>query len=137
MSLHRFEPPVIPGWYFQIRHVVTDGEKLRKERIQEAIDKKFTKLAGWKRDEKAKTVLVLEQNDIQLSAPDIVAETYVPLAKARADRPDETYLVVSCMTPWHAWPILIGDKSYLELVRSGEAEFEEIDPDDLVELTKR
>jgi hypothetical protein len=128
---------MIPDYYFQIRHIVTNGEQLRKERIQDAIDKKFPKLAGWKRDEKATTVLVLEQNDIQLTAPDLVADAYVPLAKERADRPDETYLVVSCMTPWHVWPILIGDKSYVELVQSGEAEFEGIDPAGLVPLTKR
>jgi hypothetical protein len=33
-SLHRFEPPVIPGLHFQIRHTVTNGEELRRERIQ-------------------------------------------------------------------------------------------------------
>jgi hypothetical protein len=136
LSLHRFEPPVIPGRHFQIRHSVTNGEQLRKERIQDAIEKKFPKLAGWKRDHQAKTVLVLEQNDIQLTAPDLVAEAYVPLAKARDNRPDETYLVITCMTPWFAWPILIGDKSYLELVRSGEAKFEGIDPNELFSLTK-
>jgi hypothetical protein len=136
LSLHRFQPPVIPCLHFQIRHTITNGEELRKERIQDAIEKKFPKLAGWKRDHNAKTVLVLEQNDIQLTAPDLVADAYVPLAKTRADRPDETYLVVSCMTPWHAWPILIGDKAYLELVRSGEAEFEGIDPTELRSLTR-
>jgi hypothetical protein len=136
LSLHRFDPPVMPGRHFQIRHSVTNGAELRKERIKDAIDKKFPKLAGWKRDHQAKTVLVLEQNDIQLTAPDLVADAYVPLAKARDDRPDETYLVITCMTPWFAWPILIGDKSYLELVRSGETEFEGIDPNELVSLTK-
>lgn len=136
LSLHRFEPPVIPGLHFQIRHSVTNGEELRKERIQDAIEKKFPKLAGWKRDHKAKTVLVLEQNDIQLTAPDLVADAYVPLAKARGDRPDETYLVITCMTPWFVWPILLGDKSYLELVRSSEAEFEGIDPNELFSLTQ-
>ena len=136
LSLHRFQPPVIPDLHFQIRHTVTNGEELRKERIQDAIEKKFPKLAGWKRDHNAKTVLVLEQNDIQLTAPDLVADAYVPLAKTRADRPDETYLVVSCMTPWHAWPILMFDKAYLQLVRSGDAEFEGIDPTELISLTK-
>jgi hypothetical protein len=108
---------------------------LRKEPIQYSIEKKFPKLAGWKRDHKAKTVLVLEQNDIQLTAPDLVADAHVPLANARDDRPDETYLVITCMTPWFAWPILVGDKSYLELVRSGEAQFEGVDPDELFSLT--
>jgi histidyl-tRNA synthetase len=137
LSLRRFEPPPIPGRYFQIRHEVSNGEQLRTERIKAAVDKKFPKLAAWKRDKNAKTILVFEQNDIQLSAPDLVADAYVPLAKAREDRPDETYLVVTCMTPWHVCPILIGDKSYLELVRSDDAEYEEVDPNTLTSLTKR
>jgi hypothetical protein len=137
LSLHRFEPPPIPGVYFQIRHEVPNGERLRTERTKAAIDKKFPKLAAWKHAKKANTILVLEQNDIQLSAPDLVADAYVPLAKAREDRPDETYLVVTCMTPWLVCPILIGDKSYVELVRSDESEYEEVDPSTLTPLTKR
>lgn len=57
LSLYGFEPPVIPSLHFQIRHRVTNGEALRKEPIQYSIEKKFPKLAGWKRDHKAKTVL--------------------------------------------------------------------------------
>jgi hypothetical protein len=56
---------------------------------------------------------------------------------SREDRPDETYLVVSCMDPWHAWPILIGDKSYFDFAQSGNAEDWEIDPAGLVPLTQR
>jgi hypothetical protein len=41
-----------------------------------------------------KTILVLEQNDIQLTNEAIVTDTFVPLATARTDQPDETYLVV-------------------------------------------
>jgi hypothetical protein len=37
--------------------------------MKEAVDKKFPKLAAWKNTEKAKTILVLEQNDIQLTNP--------------------------------------------------------------------
>jgi hypothetical protein len=38
-------------------------------------------LAHWKTEENAKIVLVLEANDIQLTAPDLVADTFVPLVK--------------------------------------------------------
>jgi hypothetical protein len=65
-------------------------------------------------------------------------DTYLPLAKAREDRPDETYLVVSCLTPnWWVWPILIGDKSLFDIARSDEVDYLEFDPSKLVALTKR
>jgi len=41
------------------------------------------------------------------------------------------------MNPWHAWPILIGDKSYFDFAQSGDAEDWAIDPNALVPLTKR
>jgi hypothetical protein len=55
----------------------------------------------------------------------------------RADRPDETYLVVSCMDPWHAWPILIDDRSYFDFAQGGDARDWAIDPTQLVPLTQR
>jgi hypothetical protein len=138
LVLIRFEPPIVPGLHFQIRHGVENLEKQRTDRMQAAIDKKFPKLAAWKASDAAKTVLVLEQNDIQLTNASIVADTYVPLAKARSDRPDETYLVASCTSPnWWMWPILIGDRSYSDLARSDEPSYWEFDPSKLVALTKR
>jgi hypothetical protein len=136
VTLVRFEPPPIPV-YFQIRHEAKDIEKLRAKRIQKAIDDKFPKLAQWKADENAKTVLVLEANDVQLTAPDLVADTFVSLVKDRADRPDETYLVGTFMTPcWYVWPILIGDKTYDDFVRDDGPEHWAFDPAKLSTLTK-
>ena len=137
VSLWRFAPPVIPGYHFQIRHSVENIEQLRTERMKEAIDKKFPKLAAWKKIEKAKTVLVLEQNDIQLTNPSIVADTFLPLASPRRDRPDETYLVASCLSPWVAWPILIGEKSYFDFAQSDEVGMWKFDPATLDSLTTR
>lgn len=135
LTLERFEPTPIPKHYFKISHMVLDLDQLRKERISEAIERKCPKLAAWKRDENAKTVLVLECNDVQLSNPDVIASTFVPLAKERADRPDETYLVITCVEKWHLWPILIGDKTYDDLVAKGDVQIDEIDPRTLVSLT--
>jgi hypothetical protein len=138
LMLFRFEPPIVPGKYFQIRHTVENIEKLRTDRMQGAIDKKFPKLAAWKTNEGAKTILVLEQNDIQLTNPSIVADVYLPLAKAREDRPDETYLVASCMSPnWWMWPILIGDRTYYDYAQSDDPSYWEFEPSKLASLTKR
>jgi hypothetical protein len=101
-----------------------------------AVDKKFPKLAAWKKDN-ARSILVLEQNDIQLTNASIVADTYLPFAKARVDRPDETYLVASCMSPWWMWPILIDDRSYFDIARSGDTGYWEFEPSKLVALTQR
>jgi hypothetical protein len=136
LVLCRFEPPIIPGQRFQIRHTVDDIEKLRADRMQAAIDKKFPKLAAWKKDEGARSILVLEQNDIQLTNPSIVADNYVPLAMARGDRPDETYLVATCLGPkWWIWPILIDDRSYFDIAQSGETLYWEVDPSAFDDLT--
>ena len=137
VSLYRFEPALAPGHHFQLTHLVRNADQLRKDRIREAVERKFPKLAAWKRDESARTILVLEDNDIQLTNQSIVTETYLPLAMARDDRPDETYLVASCMSPWHAWPILIDNEFHFDFARTGNAQNWEIDPTILTPLTKR
>jgi hypothetical protein len=137
LSLIRFEPP-LGKQHFAIRHLVDNLKEKRQARIQKAIDDKFPKLFGWKEQEKAKSILVLEQNDMQLSSPGLIAETYIPLAKDRADRPDETYVLVAFPdSDWWLMPILIGDKTHDEIVRSGETSYWEFDPAKLQQLTNR
>jgi len=137
LGLCRFEPPIIPSQHFQIKHTVDNIAKLRRDRIKAAIDKKFPKLAAWKKNDRAKSILVLEQSDIQLTNTSIVADTYLPLAKAMTDPPDETYLVASCMSPnWWMWPILIGNRSYFDIARSDDVGYWEFDPNTLTALTK-
>jgi hypothetical protein len=137
VSLYRFAPALVPGHHFQLTHLVQNSEQLRKDRIRASVQKKFPKLAAWKRDHKARTILVLEDNDIQLTNQAIVTETFLPLALARSDRPDETYVVASCMDPWHAWPVLIDGTSYFDFAQSGDAQDWAIDPTKLSALTKR
>jgi len=71
---------------------------LRTDRIRRACDKKFPKLAVWKRMHGARTILVLEDNDVQLNNQVVVTETYLPLSRARPDPPDETYLLATAWT---------------------------------------
>jgi hypothetical protein len=138
VSLYRYEPPIVPGRHFEIRHIVAGGERARIDRINQAIVDKFPKLVAWKRHQGAKSIFVLESNDVQLTNPANVTETFVPQANARDDRPDETYLVMSCMNPWLAFPILIGDKTYFDLARENKAEvYWKIDNRALTPLTKR
>jgi hypothetical protein len=133
VTLIRHAQVIVPGRHFLIRHVAPSDDQFRVNRIKRAIDDKFPKLAGWKREHNAKTILVLEQADIQLTAPDPVMETFVEFAMAREDRPDETYLVVIFEDPpWLGYPILIGDETLHDL----GGEYWEIDQTALTPVTK-
>jgi len=137
LRLLRFETMGFPD-RLQIVHSVTeDRGKARTDRIRRACEKKFPKLAAWKKREGAKTILILEDNDVQLTNQVVVSETFLPIALARPDRPDETYMVASCMSPWWAWPILVGDESYFDMARRGDQPGWEINQNTLVALTKR
>jgi hypothetical protein len=109
----------------------------RTDRIRESVEKKLPKLAAWKRDHSARTILVLEDNDIQLTNQAVVTDTFVPLALARSDTLDETYVVASCMDPWHAWPVLVDGQSYFDFAQAGNAQGWAIDHTHLAPLTKR
>ena len=139
VQLYRFEG-IVPGFNrLQIRHAVTgDPETMREERIRQACDGKFGKLASWKKDAGARTILLLENPDIQLTNSTRVAETFLSIAKGRPDRPDETYLIDTYSTgPWFLWPLLIGEKTYFDLGQERHPLAEEIDPATLVPATKR
>jgi len=136
VRIFRFENIMPPG-RLQIIHVLDgDRAKARAERISRACDKKFPKLDWWKAEKGARTVLVLEDNDIQLTNPAVVAETFLPIAESRKDRPDEIYLVASCMTPWIGWPILVDQRSYFDIAEN-EQSYWEIDQSKLSDATGR
>jgi hypothetical protein len=100
----------------QIKHLAPDLAKQRAERIQRACDDKFPKLAAWKK-KGARTIPVLEDNDIQLTNPATVTEVFVPVARHRDDAPDETYMVATCLDPWQLWPLLVDGRSYFDLAK--------------------
>jgi hypothetical protein len=138
LRLFRFRHAAGQHGRVQIVHLVEgDRDKQRTERLRRACDKKFPKLAAWKKDCGARSVLVLEENDIQLTNYAIVAERYLPLALARADRPDETYLVSTCIEPWSVWPILIDDKTLHDLAVDDYVQRWDIDPMQLWSATER
>ena len=151
---HRYgDPIIIPGVPFTVRlyrfesmgilppivvyHVAKDVETTRAERLREACEKKFPKLARWKIEDNARTILVLEDNDIQLTSPANVADAFVPIARSRADAPDETYMIFTAAEPWYMWPMLIRGASYFDLAKRGDSLHSEIDASSLNTITQR
>ena len=136
---HSLFEGVVPGFNrLQIKHLVSgDRDAMREERIRQACDDKFGKLASWKQNG-ARTILLLENPDIQLTNSARVAETYLSIAQSRSDRPDETYIVDTYPTEsWHLWPLLTGEKTNFELGQEKHPLADEINPATLVAVTKR
>jgi hypothetical protein len=138
LRLFRFQNFIDEPGKVQIVHSVEgDSDKHRSDRLRRVCDKKFPKLAAWKRYHDARTVLVLEENDIQLTNYALVADSYLPLAFARNDRPDETYLISTCIGPWNVWPILIGDKTLHDLAIDDYVQRWDVDPATLTHATEK
>ncbi len=115
VSLVRFDGVAGMVGRFQLKHLAPGSNEPRALRIERACEKKFPKLDMWKRSDRARTILVFEDNDLQLTNVSIVAETFLPIAKARADAPDETYMVATYTEPWYAWPLLVNGHTYFDL----------------------
>jgi hypothetical protein len=139
MPLHtpsRCQTGGCPG-SFRVIHVVSfDLEEARSIRIREACERKFPKLAAWKEHHDVRTVLILEDNDIQLTNPQHVYEALALVERVVPNKPDEIYLVMTCSVPWWVWRLRVGDRSYYEFNEPGERAWE-INPRTLAALTNR
>ena len=123
----------------QIIHVVTgDRGPLREQRMRQACDDKFGKLASWKKDAGARTILLLENPDILLTHSSNVADMFLSIAEGRADWPDETYLIDTYTSgDWYLWPLLIDGKSYFDLGKERHPLAWEVNPASLAFATGR
>lgn len=111
----------------------SDLEKARTARLQKACEDKFPKLAAWKRDG-ARTVLVLEENDLSLTNHQRVADVLGPAEAAMPDAADEVFLVSTHIArTWWVTCLRRAGKSYYD---DGER-FHEVDPAILGRLTSR
>jgi hypothetical protein len=113
VTLRRWASMSFPG-NFMIRHSVQKIEESRAARIERACGKKLPKLDVWRRIEKARTVLVLEENDIQTTNVPLVCDSYLAAVMARTDVPDETWLVSTALDPWYAHPLLVDGRTYYD-----------------------
>lgn len=137
VTLHRYKATGFPA-RVRISHILpADYEKLRAERIMLACEKKFPKLASWKASNNARTVLILEDNDIQNTNEGLVADAFLPIAMSRNDRPDETYVITTYSDTWYAWPLLIGNDTYYDLAERAYPDYLEFDAATLTPVTAR
>jgi hypothetical protein len=113
VTLRRWDCMGFPG-YFMIRHLVPKIEESRAARMTRACAKKLPKLDAWRRDAKARTILVFEENDLQTVNVPLVCDAYLEAVRDRADIPDETWLVSTQHDPWYAHPLFVGGRTYYD-----------------------
>jgi len=135
LDSHHFpRESLLCGQFMMKYFVARDVEEARTERLQKACEDKFPKLATWKREDSAKTVLVLEENDLSLTNHQVVADALVPAEAAMSDAADEIFLVSTAIADkWWVTCLRRAGKTYYD---DGER-FHEVDPSMLVGLTKR
>ena len=125
-----------PGTLDAMRWEPDDKEALRKKRLERALSDKSLKLQRCK-EEGARTVLVLESDDIALTSYDLVGAALVALAKEPTDKsqfPDEIYFVETFTDPWIVWPMKC-DAEYRPVDEWSGWNRTEFQEDELTDLT--
>jgi hypothetical protein len=135
VKLYRLQSRIFQG-KLNVVHAVSNVESQRLKRITTALKKKMPKLAAWQRDAGARTVLVLEENDIQLTNHEVVTKAVLKAEETLGRAADEIYVVSTSITPWHLYFVRVGDHSCLELSDSEEWSWD-ADPAQLLPLTAR
>jgi hypothetical protein len=102
-ALYRWSVPQLPqcklsGAFWWREFIAGDLERARCARLARVCDDKFGELARWKRDEGARSVLVLEENDISCTNHQLVAEAMARVEAGRPNIPDEIFLVRTAAT---------------------------------------
>jgi hypothetical protein len=135
-ALYRWSVPQcgLSGVFWHRQFISTDLEKARRARLTRVCDAKFGKLGKWKREEGARSVLVMEENDLSSTNHQLVAEAMARAEAGRPDTPDEIFLVSSVRpSPWWVTCLRRQGRNYYD---DGER-FHELDPSSLTQLTKR
>jgi hypothetical protein len=134
-ALYRWSVPDcgLSGVFWRREFVSGNLEEERRVRLERVCDDKNAKLLRWKQDG-ARTVLVLEENDLSLTNHQLVAEAMSRAEAGRADAPDEIFLVSTIRSnPWWVTCLRRDGANYYD---DGER-FHELDPAILAPLTKR
>ena len=136
VSLYRFNSVVAGGHLFVRPMFEGDLRQERLARICRAYNKKCEQLAPWHRAG-ARSVLILEEDDINFTDPVVVADAIGQIEQGATDRPNEIYLLSSVeKTPWWLWTIRVDDHVYDEFSVWGDLLLE-IDPATLDNVTGR
>ena len=91
-------------------------EEAREDRLREACARKFPKLEAWRQNSSARTVLTLEDNDLQLTNPQRVFDVLAQVEDTIAGKPDEIHLVGTLIdNPWYVHALRIDNHTYYRL----------------------
>ena len=135
-ALYRWSVPDcgLSGAFWRREFILGDLEEARRARLERVCDGKFAKRLRWKRDEGARTVLVMEENDLSSTNHQLVAEAMARAEAGRRDTPDEIFLVSTVRpNPWWVTCLRRDGANYYD---DGER-FHDLDPSTLTQLTKR
>jgi hypothetical protein len=131
---HRYQLPGVPG-HLMITHLVDQLENSRDLRIERACQAKYPKLAAWKA-RGARTVLILEENDIQLTNVIDVCGSLLRVERSFQVVPDEVYLVTTSITPWWVWHLRVDRSSFFDLINPDDRAWD-VHPSTLTSVTNR
>ncbi|MGH7935785.1 MAG: hypothetical protein ACREF8_02110 [Chthoniobacterales bacterium] len=110
-------------------------EPSRKDRIRRTCAKKFPKLQDWSR-RGARTILILEDNDISSTNEALVWEALKSLRGEFEFWPNEIYVVCTFLDEfWPIWLLWDGINDYYTLDDMGESRTE-CDPRELRDLAR-
>jgi hypothetical protein len=137
-SLHRASPegPYYSSLHGRFRRMAVapaDLEQQRAARLKTASEGKSPKLAKWKQDSGARTILVLEEDDLWLTNHFRVADALGQAEATTPDAPDEVFLVTTySQQTW--WVVCLRGPGLVAGEPMPEREF---DPNELRKLTSR
>jgi hypothetical protein len=118
------------------RMVDASLEAAREIRIMEACEKKYGKLFQCKNEDNARTILIFEENDCDLTNHQFVINAFSKVEENITTIPDEVFLVSTCNdTPWWVTIIRFDDKWYSDFEISERSW--EVDPTILIDITQK
>ena len=121
VKLHRSRLVGQRSGMFQVVHVVSssNAEEQRLQRIRKAYSAKAAKLAAWKHNAGARSILILEDSDLQLTNQHLVADALAKVEANADEKPDEIYLVVTAVDEvWWIWALRIDSEGFDALAQS-------------------
>jgi hypothetical protein len=115
-------------------YVDDDIEGARIPRIRRACARHFENLAIWKRELDARTVFILEDNDLSLTNEAIVTVALESIEESFLYRPSEIYLVnTEIANTWRIRCLRNSEEKSCEL----RADLMEVNPQSLLNITGR
>ncbi len=132
VALHRWKRDGFPLEFQVVYLVARDIELARLDRLRTAYMRKLDKLLEWRGDG-ARAVLILEENDLQLTNHFLVGDALLEIEKGIAVRPDEVYLLSTGASVWFGVPLRIEGTTFYDL--PFEQRYWETGPNELDNIT--